>query len=275
VNKNAVNASLAETRSLAARRRGAYGVDAPFLLPIPAALIAYNIWKGIVHRSLWPLGAALAIAVCAALGLYASRRGKFIVWERLLDGLGLRGDEQVLDLGCGRGAVLMLAARRLTTGKAIGVDLWRRADQSGNAPEATMRNAAAEGVADRVETRSADMTRLPFADESFDLVLSNVAIHNVKDQAGRNKVIDEAVRVLRPGGRLLIADLAGARQYQSRLKEQGMGEISRRCLGWRMWWSGPWLGTQLVSASKPARTPPQSVPLDLNDFRLKRAPTAR
>jgi arsenite methyltransferase len=55
----------------------------------------------------------------------------------LLDRLGLRGDERILDLGCVRGAVL-LAAQHLTTGRAVGVDLWRSRDQSGlarkNAP---------------------------------------------------------------------------------------------------------------------------------------------
>ena len=52
------------------------------------------------------------------VGLYldATRRGKFVVWAQLLDTLGLRGDERILDLGCGRGAVLLMAAERLTTG---------------------------------------------------------------------------------------------------------------------------------------------------------------
>jgi hypothetical protein len=76
-------------------------------------------------------------------------------------------------LGCGRGAVLLLAAQHLTTGRAVGVDLWRRVDQSGNSPEATRRNALAEGVADRVELHTADMTALPFEDNSIDVVVSS------------------------------------------------------------------------------------------------------
>ncbi len=46
--------------------------------------------------------------------LYTTRRGKFLEWERILDRLHLRGDEEVLDMGCGRGAVLTAVARRLT-----------------------------------------------------------------------------------------------------------------------------------------------------------------
>lgn len=56
-----------------------------------------------------------------------------------------------------------------------------------------------------------DLTVPPFDDNSFDLVVSSFAIHNIPARAGRKKAIDEAVRVLRPGGRLLIADSSGDR----------------------------------------------------------------
>ena len=59
------------------------------------------------------------------------------VWAQLLDELGLHGDERVLDIGCGRGAVLILAARpRARTARAVGSILWRRRDQSGNSRDA-------------------------------------------------------------------------------------------------------------------------------------------
>ena len=95
----------------------------------------------------------LSVPLLAGMGawnLHFTRRGKFVMWAGLLEQLKLRGDERLLDLGCGRGAVLLMAAQHLTTGRAVGVDLWRRVDQSGNSAEATRRNAAAEGVADRV-----------------------------------------------------------------------------------------------------------------------------
>jgi SAM-dependent methyltransferase len=233
------------------RRQGSYGIDAPYLLPIPAALIVANVVQGVVTGSAWPFLAAAALTACMGCGLYTSLRGKFAVWGELLDRLGLRGDEQVLDLGCGRGAVLLLAARRLTTGRTVGVDLWRKGDQSGNAAEATRRNAVAEGVTDRIELHTADMAALPFPDGSFDVVLSSVAVHNIKGRAGRDRAIGEAVRVLRPGGRLMIADLFATGRYRDRLAELGMTDVACRGLGWRMWWSGPWLPTRLVTATKP------------------------
>jgi ubiquinone/menaquinone biosynthesis C-methylase UbiE len=97
------------------------------------------------------------------------------------------------------------------------------------------------------------MIALPFEASSFDLVVSNVAIHNVRGRAGREKAIEEAVRVLRPGGRLMIADLWATRLYRAHLEKLGLTDVSRRSLGWRMWWSGPWLPTFLVTAAKPVR----------------------
>ena len=235
------------------QRKGSYGIDAPYLLPVLGVLFVANIVNGVVSGSVWPFVGAAVVMACAGCGLYTSRRGKFLVWAELLDRLELRGDERVLDLGCGRGAVLLLAAEHLTTGRAVGVDLWRRGDQSGNAAEATRRNAAAEGVSDRVQLHTADMIALPFEASSFDLVVSNVAIHNVRGRAGREKAIEEAVRVLRPGGRLMIADLWATRLYRAHLEKLGLTDVSRHSLGWRMWWSGPWLPTFLVAAAKPDR----------------------
>jgi arsenite methyltransferase len=161
-----------------------------------------------------------AMITTAAFYLHTTRVGKFQVWQRVLGELALRGDETVLDLGCGRGALLVAAAKLLPRGRAIGVDIWR-ADQTANSPAHTLSNAAAENVVDRVEVHTADITDLPFDADSFDLVVSNAVIHNVSSAAGRRRAIDEAARVLRPGGRLAIADLRATRQYAEQLREMG------------------------------------------------------
>jgi arsenite methyltransferase len=58
--------------------------------------------------------------------LHSTRRGKFLVWSKLLESLLLRGDEHVLDMGCGRGAVLAMIAKLLPRGRAVGLDLCVR-----------------------------------------------------------------------------------------------------------------------------------------------------
>lgn len=237
------------------RRRGSYGIDAPYAFGAIALLMVACVTVALVgaisRGRVGPLLPALFMVSIAAIILHTTLRGKFVVWAGLLDKLALRGDERILDLGCGRGAVLLLAAERLSTGRAVGVDLWRGADQSGNSAEATRRNAIAEGVADRVELHTADMTALPFEDNSFDVVVSSLAIHNIRGRAGREKAIAEAVRVLRAGGRLLIVDIRGAWGYQEQLTKSGMKEVARRRLGWRFWWGGPWAATRLVTGTKP------------------------
>ena len=247
-----------------ARPRGRYGVDGDYrLIPAPVLLAGYlllclaaatlaDLWLA-SGRMLPGLGAAIVGVLLIAAGVSVwrfSRRGKFEVWARLLTRLGLRGDERVLDLGCGRGAVLLIAAKLVPRGSAVGVDIWR-ADQTGNSVQATLANAAAEGVADRVELHTRDMTDLQLPDDSFDLVVSNLAIHNLPDHDARRSAIDEAVRVLRPGGHVVIADLGFTRFYATRLEQRGMADIRRRDLGWRAWWGLPFFRTHAVTATKP------------------------
>jgi len=246
--------------------RANYGFDAPgvlagltaggvILLTVSFVNAVLGVGFGAVVGPL--IGAAFMLS-SGAVYLHTTLRGKFAVWARLLDDLALAGDERVLDLGCGRGAVLIATAHRLPRGHAVGVDLWRSVDQSGNAIKATARNAEAEGVADRIELRTGDMTALPFPGGAFDVVVSSLAIHNIGKPAGRQLAIDEAIRVLRPGGRLVIADIVHTRDYARRLAELGSPDVVRRPLGWRFWYGGPWMAASLVSATRPGPSRPRS-----------------
>jgi arsenite methyltransferase len=234
-----------------------YGFDAPpvlFGLSIAASLllcasvIAFSMGGWVA--GLWPLLLGVYFYASTLLYLHTTRRGKFAVWGEVLDGLALRGDEDALDIGCGRGAVLIAVAERLPTGRATGADLWRSTDQSGNAEAVTRANAEAAGVSGRVTLDTADMTALPYPDESFDLVVSSLAIHNIHPAPGRLRALDEALRVLRPGGRLVIADINAAPAYRTHLVGRGLS-TTLRPLGWRFWYGSPWVATTLVTTSKP------------------------
>jgi arsenite methyltransferase len=238
------------------RQRGEYGYDAPYALigfacaGIVGASGAVVTWRQTGAVLTPPLVAAVFFWLNAASFCYTTRRGKFEEWTRILDELHLRGDERVLDIGCGRGAVLTAVAKRLRTGRVTGVDLWVARDQSGNAREVTLRNAALEGVTDRIEVETGDMRALPFADATFDLVVSSLAIHNISSKAERARAVTEAWRVLRPGGRLVIADIRATDLYAKTIAGLG-ATTTRRRLGWRFWWGNPLAATSLVIASKP------------------------
>jgi ubiquinone/menaquinone biosynthesis C-methylase UbiE len=153
--------------------------------------------------------------------LYDSRIGKIRDREKLLDAVLWTGNERVLDVGCGRGLMLIGAAKRLTTGMASGIDLWQAEDLSGNRPESTMENAAREGVADRVDVQTADMRKIPFPDATFDVIVSCAAIHNIYDAAGRGQAIAEIARVLKPGGEAVIDDIRHGREYAASFTANG------------------------------------------------------
>ena len=226
---------------MAAPSNADYGLDAPAVVVGnavggAAALAGAGIgWAALRRRHQVPaavLGGWLAlwgmVAVAqAGLMVRSSRAGKLTERDRLLDALPWRGDERVLDVGCGRGLLLIGAAKRLTTGRATGLDLWRRQDQAGNDPAATMANAIAEGVATRVELCDGDARRLPFADQSFDVVVSSLALHNIPGAPGRAAAIGEIGRVLKPGGRVALLDFRSTSQYAAALSTAGLEDVHR------------------------------------------------
>jgi cyclopropane fatty-acyl-phospholipid synthase-like methyltransferase len=239
------------------KQRGEYGYDAPYALGAFVVLGTVSVVAAIVS---WIVGGELTVMMAfygafflanASSFFYTTRRGKFQVWEEILDGLHLRGDERVLDMGCGRGAVLTAVAKRLTSGRVTGIDLWSTKDQSGNAREVTLRNASAEGVSDRIEIETGDMRQLPFPDGFFDVVVSSLAIHNIPSNEARAQAVTEAWRVLKPGGRIAIADIRVTGRYAQTLRSLGAADLARRRLDWRFWYGNPAAATSLVTATKP------------------------
>jgi len=211
--------------------RERYGIDAPgivrmfavlgvVLAVLSAVLFALTAaWWGVALGTLSGLSALTFLVQCGWM-LHSSLIGKRRLWRRTLDGLPLRGDEQVLEVGPGRGAVLITAARAVRAGHLVGVDIWRAQDQSGNGAGALLANARAAGVAHRVEALDGDMRKLPFPGDSFDLALASLAIHNLPpgDRAG---AVAELLRVVRPGGRIVILDFQAISTYADSLREGG------------------------------------------------------
>lgn len=238
-----------------------YGLDAPrmvrrlasrALLMLAVAVILYFVNRTSNPSAALPLAISLAIIGAsfgfAAVVMYLSSRiAKVKVRDLILQSIPWRGDEHVLDVGCGRGLFLIGAAKRLKTGKATGIDLWNPQDLSGNTAEAALANAKAEGVDKRVKIETGDARKLPFGDRSFDVVLSSLALHNISYKAERAQAVREIDRVLKPGGYLAIFDVFYTRQYAKILEALGFEDI--RVSPLTLLWCVP---TRSLTARKPS-----------------------
>ena len=206
-----------------------YGLDAPPVIrnlalgAIAAAMAAMFLpWRLALFA--WASGALCALE--AVYMVWASRVGKVRQRERLLDAVDWPKVSTVLDVGCGRGLLLIGAARRLRPdARAIGIDLWQAADLGDNRPSAAIENATLERVRDRVRVLTGDMRALSLPTASVDVVVSSLAIHNVPDEAGRDRAIAEIARVLKPDGVVVIQDMRNVDRYAAQLKVHGIEDV--------------------------------------------------
>src|SRR6478672_5477179 len=128
----------------------------------------------------------------------------------------LREGETVVDLGSGGGLDVLLAARKVgPSGKAIGIDMTPQMI------DLAKRNAAKSGLAN-IEFHLAPIDRLPLADDSVDCVISNCVINLATDKSA---VLREIARVLKPGGRLAVSDIALKRPLPAEISRDVMAYV--------------------------------------------------
>jgi arsenite methyltransferase len=215
-----------------------YGIDAPNvlrnLLVIGVVCLLIGAF-GPPHLHFGPvdflprpmfLGTGTLLVLEGLLFLFYVKFGKFHHRDQMLSLYPWRGDEEVLDVGCGRGLLLAGAAKRLAVlkgvGKVTGIDIWSNKDMGGNAEAATRHNLELEGVSDRCTLLGIPAQEMTFPDGSFDVIVSNLCLHNIYDRKLRRQAVLQIIRVLKPGGVAILSDYKHTHEYAGQLSEAGL-----------------------------------------------------
>lgn len=178
------------------------------LVPLAVfGLLAVAAWRFGWRR--WIVGVSIALALWGLAGflisnfvLVVNRPLPLPTQQFLPSGTG-----RVLDLGAGSGRATLMVLQNRPKATVVALDIYSEYwGIEGNTPERLKRNAAAAGVADRVEVRVGDMREPPLPDSSFDAAVSSFAIDHLRRDDVR-RALGEVARVLKPGGQILIMNL--------------------------------------------------------------------
>lgn len=131
----------------------------------------------------------------------------------------------MLDVGCGNGILLLGAAKRLISGKGIGIDIWTEGSGD-NRPETFRENARIEGVDNRVNLENEDVHQLPYDNDSFDVILSGLTMHHMGFDT--DKAVSEMARVLKPNGWMAIYEEPSTVFYCAKLMKQHGLKIEKK-----------------------------------------------
>lgn len=180
------------------------------LIFIVASLLAILVGQDLLALPFIVLTAlSLVIAVYFTYARYLfSPQGKNVqdqVWNLVMNHLDWSGDGRVLDIGCGNAALTIKVAKKYPNAQIVGVDYWGKNWEYGK--RTCEKNAAIEGVSDRVSFQQASASKLPFEDGSFDVAVSNLTFHEVRDAKDKREVVREGLRVIKKGGIFVFQDL--------------------------------------------------------------------
>ena len=214
-----------------------YGIDAPYVLRnlflsgiaclLTGIFIPRQVHLGKViflPRPMFIVTGTLLVIEGLLFLLYV-KVGKFHHRDRMLSLHQWRGNEQVLDVGCGRGLLLAGAAKRLAgldgSGTATGIDIWSNQDMGGNSEAATRHNLELEGISDRCTLLGVPAQELTFAEGTFDVIVSNLCLHNIYHRETRRQAVQQIARVLKRGGVAILSDYKLTGEYAEQLRQAG------------------------------------------------------
>ena len=201
------------------RIRSTFIACALFALPAAASFVLTPVWGSIM---LIPgVFLSLISALMLAAGIYFITTQKIFspeggdvqnrITQLVADKIEWDGQGSALDIGCGSGALSILLAKKYESAHITGADYWCGSWEY--SMEKCRTNAQIEGVGGRMEFIRASASKLPFGDETFDLAVSNLVFHEVKDVPDKRECVKEALRVLKKGGQFVFQDLFELKPY--------------------------------------------------------------
>jgi ubiquinone/menaquinone biosynthesis C-methylase UbiE len=214
------------------------------------SLSPLNLWIRIIAASLF-----IVLFVSFLYPLYAyymaSPRGGNLqdrVYDLVVKSLGREVEGNVLDIGSGNGILAIRLAQAYPATQVTGIDYWgKNWEYSKSVCE---ENARLAGVEKQVRFQKGDAANLALADASFDAVVSNLTFHEVKTVPQKRDLAQEALRVLRPGGRFAFVDMfydskyyGNTSEFEGFLKGLGLSQVAVKPLG------------QVIALSKPLMHP--------------------
>ena len=185
------------------------------LLVLAGYFVFNNTYLTICGGIISTFGIYMIVAHFLSLYIFTGVDGTRFTWIAEL--LELKGNEYVLDVGSGTGRTAVQMAKRLTTGRLVGIDIWDTMELGGNSPERAYKNAEIEGVKGKVEFRSGNVLEIPSDDDIFDIVTCSSVLNNLPGEKNRIKALKEIFRVLKPRGKcMLLEPLKNLRMFWSR-----------------------------------------------------------
>ena len=192
------------------------------------------------QRIIWGIILGLALLILLFLSIMLSymyrtfdykgkRKLAKIIIEGIAEYVKIPDGGVGLDVGCGSGALTIACAKRNPKATMVGCDIWSGSYKSEFSKELCENNAKLEGV-ENVRFENGNAVKLPFEDESFDLVTSNYVYHNITGK-NKQKLLLETFRVLKKGGVFVIHDLMSKsrhgdmNKFMEKLKKDGYEDV--------------------------------------------------
>ena len=139
--------------------------------------------------------------------MFSQQGGKFQekVYNLIIQRLGPKVTGKILDIGSGNGVLAVKLAQQHSDVEVVGIDYWGKDWEYSQ--KVCEQNARITHVENRVHFQRGDAATLDFADNTFDGAISNLTFHEVADTSDKREVIQEALRVVKLGGKFAFQDL--------------------------------------------------------------------